>query len=46
MEYDRQTLIDNAILKAQDAILAAESNFKMDFILHAKIDCIMQFFML
>ena len=31
MEYDRQTLIDNAILKAQDAILAAESNFKNGF---------------
>ena len=31
MGYDKQILVDNAILKAQDAILAAESNFENGF---------------
>lgn len=33
MGYDKQILVDNAILKAQDAILAAESNFENGFYL-------------
>lgn len=31
MGYDKQILVDNAVLKAQDAILAAESNFENGF---------------
>lgn len=31
MEYDKQMLIDNAIIKSHDAILSAKSNFENGF---------------